>query len=152
MKSIIILITGIFLSASYAQSLDTKDVPGIVKEKFNSSYTKAAHVKWTKEKSNYEASFRTGKKEMSVNFDEKGKIIETETEIKTNDLPMEIRNSISKNYSGYKITEAAKIESNGIITYEAEVTRGKDKMDLIYDEHGVLKSKEKKDSGKGDKD
>ena len=152
MKSIIILITGIFLSASYAQSLDTKDVPGIVKEKFNSNYTKAAHVKWTKEKTNYEASFRTGKKEMSVNFDLKGNIIETETEIKINDLPIEIINSISKNYSGYKITAAARIESNGIITYEAEITREKDKMDLIYDEHGVMKSYEKKDSRKGDKD
>jgi hypothetical protein len=143
MKTIIILLTGIFLSIGSAQSLKTKDVPGIVKEKFNSSFTKAVHVQWTKEKSNFEASFKTGDKQMSVNFDEKGNIVETETGIKLSELPIVVRESVAKDYSKYKIRETAKIETKGITTYEVEVKRGKDKMDLIYDEHGVLKSKEK---------
>jgi hypothetical protein len=112
-----------------------------VKEKFISSFTKTVHVKWTKEKSNYEASFKTGDKQMSVNFDEKGNIIETETGIKLSELPIEVRESVAKDYSKYKITETAKIETKGLISYEVEVKRGKGKMDLIYDEHGVLKSK-----------
>jgi len=147
MKSIIILLTGILLSAGYAQNLYTKDIPKIVIDKFNSSFPKAANVKWTIEKSNYEASFKTSRKEMSVNFDEKGNVVETETEIKLSGLPVEIRTSISKNYSGYKITEITKIKTRGITTYEAEVTHGKDKMDLMYDDHGVLKSKKNKESG-----
>lgn len=141
MKSFIIILTVIFFSISYAQNLDNKDVPRIVKEKFISSFTKTVHVKWTKEKSNYEASFKTGDKQMSVNFDEKGNIIETETGIKLSELPIEVRESVAKDYSKYKITETAKIETKGLISYEVEVKRGKGKMDLIYDEHGVLKSK-----------
>jgi Putative beta-lactamase-inhibitor-like, PepSY-like len=141
MKSFIIILTVIFFSISYAQNLDNKDVPIIVKEKFISSFTKTVHVKWTKEKSNYEASFKTGDKQMSVNFDEKGNIIETETGIKLSELPIEVRESVAKDYSKYKITETAKIETKGLISYEVEVKRGKGKMDLIYDEHGVLKSK-----------
>jgi hypothetical protein len=152
MKTIMLFLTGIFFSISFAQNLENKDIPQVVKDKFASSYTKTTHLKWTKEKSNYEASFRTGNKEMSVNFDEKGNIVETETEIKSSELPIEVRNSVSKDYSGYKITEAAKIESNGIITFETEVTRGKDKKDLIYDGLGVLKSKGKKDQGGNNKD
>ena len=139
--------TGIFLSAGYAQNLDTKDIPKIVIEKFNSSFPKAVNVKWTMEKSNYEASFKTGRKEMSINFDEIGNVVETETEIKLRELPVEIRTSISKNYSRYKITEITKIKTRGIITYEAEVTQGKDKMDLMYDDHGVLQSTKSNDSG-----
>lgn len=143
MKSIFFLLTGMFLSIGSAQSLKTKDVPGIVKEKFNSNFTKVVNAIWTKEKSNFEASFKAGDRQMSVNIDEKGNIIETETGIKLGELPVEVRNSVAKDYLKYRITEAAKIEVKGIITYEVEVKRGKVKMDLIYDEHGVLISKEK---------
>jgi hypothetical protein len=140
MKSLLIVLTVFFLSASYAQNLKIKDVPGMVKDNFKTNYSKAKNVKWTKEKTNFEASFRSGEKQLSVNFDDKGNIIETETAIKVSELPIAVRNSISKNYSNYKITEAAKIDSKGIITFEAEVTKGKHKMDLIYNEQGVLKS------------
>ena len=138
MKTIIIALTAIFLSTNYAQSLKIKDVSRIVRDKFSSSYSNATNVKWTKEKSGYESSFKNGNIDMSVNFDEIGNIIETETGIKLSDLPVEVRQSVAKNYSKYKISKTAKIETKGIITYEVEVRRGKDKMDLIYGEHGVL--------------
>jgi hypothetical protein len=152
MKSFIILLTVFFFSVSYPQNLKIKDVPRIVRDKFSSSYSKATNLKWTKEKSGYETSFKNENVDMSVNFDEKGNVVETETGIKLSELPIEVRESVSKDYSKYKITEAAKIETKGIITYEAEVKRGKEIIDLIFDEHGVLKSKEKKGSGNGDKD
>ena len=139
MKTIIIFLMAIILSASYAQNLKTKDIPGIVKEKFNSNYSKAVHVKWTKEKSGYETSFKNGKVDVSVNFDEKGNVVEIETGIILNALPIEVRESVAEDYSKYKITETAKIESKGITKYEVEVKGLKGKKDLIYDEHGVLK-------------
>lgn len=141
MKTIIIFLTMIFLSANYAQNLNIKDVPLVVRNKFSSSYKNATSVKWTKEKTGYESSFKKGKVDMSVNFDEKGNIVETETVIKLSELPVEVREAVAKDYSNYKISETAKIESKGVITYEVAVKRGKDKMDLMYDEHGVLKSK-----------
>ena len=152
MKSIIILLTGIFACVSLAQNPDNKDIPRIVKDKFKSSYSKATHVKWTKEKSGYESSFKNGKDDMSVNFDEKGNIVETETGIKLSDLPIEVRESVGKEYSKYKISETAKIETRGVIKYEVEVTKGKNVIDLFYDEHGVVIYKEKKGSWKEDKD
>ena len=139
MKTIIILLTGFFLGAGYAQDLSSKEVPQIVKDKFRSNYLNATNVKWTKERSGYESSFKKGPVDMSVNFDEKGNIIETETGIKLSEVPVEVRESVAKDFSKYKITETAKIESRGVITYEVAVKRGKDKMDLMYDEHGVLK-------------
>jgi hypothetical protein len=141
MKTVIILLTVLFISTGYAQDFSSKDVPRIVKEKFRSSYSNATNVKWTKEKSGYESSFKKGSANMSVNFDEQGNVIETETGIKLIELPVEVRESVAKDFSKYKITETSKIESRGIITYEVAVKRGKDKIDLMYDEHGVLKSK-----------
>ena len=150
MKTIIIILMAILLSTSYAQNLKIKDVPRNVRDKFSSSYSKATDVKWTKEKSGYEASFKNGKIDMSVNFDEKGNVVETETGIKLSELPVEVRESVAKNYSKYKITEAVKIEAKGMITYEVEVRRSKGIIDLIYDEHGDLKSKVKKVPSKED--
>ena len=141
MRAIIILLTVIFLSTSYAQNLKINDVPQIVRDKFSSSYKNATNVKWTKEKSGYESSFKKGNVDMSVNYDEKGNVVEIETGIKLKELPVEVREAVAKDYFKYKISETAKIESKGVITYEVEVKRGKDKMDLFYDEHGVLKSK-----------
>ena len=138
MKTIIIFLTIIFFCTNYAQNLKSKDIPLAVRDKFTSTYSKATLVKWTKEKSGYEASFKKGTTDMSVNIDEQGKIIETETGIKLSELPVEVRESVAKDYSKYKITECAKIETKGIITYEVEVKGRKGKMDLIYDEHGVL--------------
>ena len=143
MKTIIIFLTFILLGTSYAQNLKIKDIPQNVRDKFNSSYSNATNVKWTKEKAGYESSFKKGSVDMSVIFDEKGNIVETETVIQLSYLPVEVRESVAKDYSKYKISEAAKIESRGIISYEVEVKRGKDKIELVYDEHGVLKSKHK---------
>jgi hypothetical protein len=130
-------------SISFAQKSGSKDVPKIVKAKFGATFKEVKKVKWNKEKTGYEASFKMGKENKSVTLDEFGKIIDIETEIKVSDLPKDILVSVKKDFAGYKITEAAKIETEGAIIYEAEVTKGKEKMDLIYDGNGNLKNKTK---------
>jgi hypothetical protein len=66
-------------------------------------------------------------------IDASGNIIEKEVEISLNELPTKAKEFVSKNYSGQKIKEAAKItDAKGIITYEAEV-KGKD---LLFDSYG----------------
>jgi hypothetical protein len=148
MKIISILLFTLLFSITHAQSIDSKNIPQKVKYKFKSVYSKAINVKWTIENSLYEASFTSGKKKMSVNLDEDGKIVETETETQISNIPVEIRESVAKDYPKYKITEATKIEKSGMVTYETEITKGKNKMDLYYDDHGTLKKIDKVNPGK----
>jgi hypothetical protein len=149
MKSLILLLLTVFLfNTNYAQNLDPKDVPQLVKDKLKSSYSRAIDVKWNKEKTGYEASFKYRKKDMSVNFDEKGKIIEVETQIQVAALPVEVREAIATNYPKNKINEAAKIVRKGIVMYEAEITVGEKLLNLYYDEHGTLKKLENRKAGK----
>lgn len=128
----------LFLAAcSSAQSNEKKGkhstTPTVVQDAFKQKYPNISTVKWEKEEANYEASFRKNKIETSVVISEKGKILETESEISNAELPKLALTYIETNFSGQKIKEAAKIElSNGIIQYEAEV-KGKD---LIFDEKG----------------
>lgn len=118
-------------------------VPDVVKAKFKSLYPNVETVKWGKEDKNYEAEFDINKVETSASFDEKGTLLETETEISPNDLPAVIKTYIEKNVPGEKIKEASKItDAKGAITYEAQV-KG---MDYIFDKDGnFIKKVEDKD-------
>ncbi len=141
MKRLIVFSSLFLFSISYAQKSSNKDIPQVVKDKFSNTFKDAIKVKWNKEKIGYEASFNLGNEKKSATLDESGKILETETSLKINELPKSVLASVKKDYAGYKITEAAKIDKAGTTTYEAEVTKGKNKMDLIYDEMGNLKEK-----------
>lgn len=138
------------LMFSFTAFAQKTEVPKVVKNSFTKLYPKATDVKWDKEGKDYEASFKLEGNDMSINLDAKGNLLETETKIETSQLPKEVEKYISENYKGFKISEAAKIvKSNGETTYEAEVTKGKERKDLIFDANG---KPEKKDMNKEKKE
>lgn len=141
MKIKYFLIVGLLISfTAFAQNVE---LPKEVKNNFTKLYPKATEVKWDKEGKNYEASFKSDGKEISINLDAKGKVLETETIIETSQLPKGVEKYISDNYKDFKISEAAKIvDANGKISYEAEITKGKERKDLIFDVNGKPEKKD----------
>lgn len=132
-KSVIILAAMFSVTFANAQKVSDKEVPAVVKSALQKSFPNAKEVKWEKEKANYEAGFEVSEKEYSLLIDASGNVLETEMEIKMEELPANAKAYISKNYAGQKIKETAKItDSKGVVTYEAEV-KGKD---LIFDSNG----------------
>ena len=134
MKNLVIVsISLMFTSISFAQKLKKNEIPLKVKTAFENKYPTLKVKKWEKENMNYEASFEIKEKECSLLIDTTGKILETELEIEMNSLPENMKEYLSKNYPKQKINETAKItDSKGTITYEAEI-KGKD---LIFDVNG----------------
>ena len=134
MKKSAILLGAMFaVSFANAQKVSDKEVPTVVKNTLQKSYPNAKEIKWEKEKANYEAEFEVNETDYSLLIDVSGNILETEVEIKIDELPAKAKEYVSKNYAGQKIKEAAKItDSKGVVTYEAEV-KGKD---LIFDNTG----------------
>lgn len=114
----ITITTGVF-----AQKMSSEKVPVAVKAAFTKEYAEATGVKWDKEKSDYEASFKMKGEDLSVLFSSEGKVIETEKGIAITELPT----SVQKALKGKKIKEAAIITKNGKTYYEAEVG-GKDHL------------------------
>lgn len=120
-------------SLSFAQKLSADKVPAVVKAKFIALYPAVKEVKWEMEKSDYEAGFKDGSKQMSVVIDAQGKLKETETSIQVNELPKSASDYLASKYPGAKIAEAAKIvDAKGTVTFEAEVN----KKDVLFDEKG----------------
>lgn len=135
MKKIILLMAVALTALSAdAQKLKESEVPANLKELFKKNHPEAKKVKWELEKNgSYEAEYETGEKEQSVVMSKDGFILETEVEITIAELPASVKEYMSKNYTGAKIKEAAKItDAKGLVTYEAEI---KDK-DIIFDNNG----------------
>lgn len=142
MKAIIIVFgLGLAITQVNAQKMNAKDVPASVKSSLEKNYA-VKDADWDKEGANYEASFEQKGTEISVVFDGAGSILETEREIKKSELPTPILDVLKKDYSDFEVEEAARIETKGSITYEAEVEKGKMSLDLIFEANGKLLKKE----------
>ncbi|MCX6156192.1 MAG: PepSY-like domain-containing protein [Candidatus Kapabacteria bacterium] len=135
--SIIILLFGMALSAKEQKAVN---IPAKVKDSFTKQYPNASKVKWEMEGKSYEVGFIDNQKhKISLVIDADGKIVETETTIAASEAPKVIIDYVTKNQTGAKITEVAKIvDSKGTIKYEVEITKGKKRTDLSFDGKGNL--------------
>lgn len=138
MKIVILLISTVLsIQASYAQKMKKSEVPAKVKETFAKKYPGIKSEKWEKENNSYEVEFDLNKIESSALFDSIGNFKELEQEIKISELPKSAISYCTKNLSEFKISEAAKItDAGGKISFEAEMKKGKEHYDVIFDEMG----------------
>lgn len=140
MKATLLLFLGITFSVGFAtaQKLNESAVPAPVKAKFHSLYPTVKDVNWRKQKSgNYETEFKQNSSDLGVTMDSVGNVKETELEMKVPELSKATKaifNYIAHNYPDYKITEVDQITyADGKPMYEVEITKGKDKFDLLFD-------------------
>jgi hypothetical protein len=148
------LIALLVLFSSYAMAQEKKgspkpekqvNVPELVKKEFSAKYPKASKIKWGLEKpGEYEAEFDLNKSKMSVVIDEKGNVLDVETEIKEAELPQTVKATLVKDFAGYKIAELEKADAKGIISYEMEAKKDKAKFEIVFDINGKLLKKEEK--------
>jgi putative PepSY-like beta-lactamase-inhibitor len=140
MKTIIIL-AGLlaFSFTANAQKVKESEVPAAVKTQLAAMFPGVKADKWEMENGKYEAEFKQNKIETSVLFEANGTYVQTETEIAVSELPDGVKDYVSKNLSGRKIKEAAKIASaEGSLTYEAEIGGA----DYMFDANGNFLRKE----------
>jgi len=145
-RIIIGLLTAALMSnAAYAQKISADKVPTAVTSAFKAKFPNATKTSWEMENANeYEASFKLNGKEVSANFDNTGKWLETETEIKVSALPAAVKAALSKDFAGFKIEEASKIESaKDGNCYEAELEKGEETFDVLFLPNGKILSKTK---------
>ncbi|RYZ47298.1 MAG: hypothetical protein EOP49_21715 [Sphingobacteriales bacterium] len=133
MKAISITVISLVLSLTLFAQPGKKGVPDIVVAAFQKKFPSAQGITWEKENGNFEAEFRIAKSSQSALFDKSGMLLESETEITKDKLPVGARTYIAQHYKSAKIKECAKItDVSGVVTYEAEI-KGKD---VIFDSKG----------------
>jgi hypothetical protein len=145
-KLLVISICVSFILSSYAQKQKKEEIPAIAKTTFASKFPKAQKVKWSIEKpGEFEAEFTLKGVESAALYDANGQLIETETEIKEASLPQTVKNTIAKDFAGYKINEIEQvIDSKNIVSYEMVARKGKREFELEFLSNGKLLKKEEK--------
>jgi len=136
MKTILLILVAVLsVNCVYSQKIKESEVPVTVKAKFQSLHPDIKDINWLKlKKGGYEAEFTQNKSQFGVSIDSLGNLRETEKEMKVSELSKEIHDYVAKNYPGYAITEGAQITYvDGKPMYEAEITKGKESFDLLFD-------------------
>ncbi len=148
MKNTLIILGSLLIAnCANAQKVSEKDVPAKVKEAFSKKYP-GANAKWEKEGVAYEAEFDLNKVESSAVFEANGMFKELEQEIKIAELPKGVADYCAKNYKEYKLEEAEKItEASGKVMYEAEMSKGKEHFDAMFDDKGSFIKKSEMETG-----
>ena len=119
------------ISGGIAQHLEMDRVPDAVKAALMKEFPKAMNQMWMLEGSTFQAMFSIGETKHAMKFDDKGNWIDKETRISKTALPKEITHAITKNFSGYTIYEAEKVEtpSRGML-YNVGIEKGKELLEV----------------------
>ena len=136
MKKITLLLSILFVTLfSFAGN-----PPEAIQKAFKAKFPDAANVKWGKEnKTEWEAEFTVNGTKTSANFSIDGTWVETETQIKTSELPKAVAAAINKQYPDWITTEADKIENVKKGTfYEADIRSGNKKKEVVLKEDGTF--------------
>lgn len=151
--SIVTIALSLGFTIANAQHLKETEVPAGVKKGFEKKYPTSKVNVWEKEGADYEAEFHLNKVESSAVFTADGTFKELEQEIKVSELPKAATDYCTKNYAGYKLEEAAKItEADGKVMFEAEMKKGKEHFDVMFDQKGNFHKKGEVSSKEEEKD
>jgi len=140
----------IFMVAVLAISLVAcaQNPPKNVAYNFNMKFQNATKVKWDQEEENeWEAEFKMNGDAMSASFDNAGKWLETEKELKKNQLPAAVLNAFNTHYAGYKLGETAEIEKPDFKGYELGIEKGEETLEILITADGTITSVKKVEEG-----
>lgn len=113
--------------------------PKSVADNFKMKFQNATKVKWDQEEENeWEAEFKMNGDEMSASFDNAGKWLETEKELKKNELPAAVLEAVNAEYAGYKMEEAAEIEKPDFKGYELGIEKGEEELEILVAADGRI--------------
>ena len=140
----------IFIMSVLAISLFgcAQNPPKNVADNFNKKFQNATKVKWDQEEKNeWEAEFKMNGDAMSASYDNSGKWLETEKELKKNQLPTAVQNAFNTQYAGYKLKEASAIEKPDFKGYELGIEKGKEELEILVSADGTISSVKKMENG-----
>lgn len=130
------------LGQSCAQSHSTASVPENVQQAFQSKFPQAKKVQWEMEnETEWEAEFVMNHQEYSANFSVQGTWLETEWEIKEDEVPSEVLAALTREFGSYEIEEAERVESPEGKGYELEIEANGEEFEVVIDQAGNLTKK-----------
>lgn len=140
MKTAVLLSAFVALGfAACAQGVPASKVPSVVQNTVKTKFSNATEIEWVTKNGGYEAEFDINKVEHTALVDSNGKFLMYRVDLDVKDLPSQVSAAIAKDYAGYKIDEAEKLEKDGVTYYQVELDgKGKKDVNLVFTEAGAV--------------
>ncbi|MFZ1676291.1 MAG: hypothetical protein WAT91_03405 [Saprospiraceae bacterium] len=139
MRNIIIyFVIGVFSFAGCSKPSEKINIPTTVKTKFTTMYPDAKGTQWKIEDGKYEAFFHQDQKNLMVILTEDGTILKYQEIIDPSHLPQTVKDYVSAQLGGKKITSA--------ITYTDP--KGNNSYEIVVDQSTYLFAKDGQFVGK----
>jgi hypothetical protein len=111
-------------SASYSAAPEKMALTALLEKGFAKAYPQASAPKWTKLDAGFHASFLDGGQKTTAVFQEDGKLSYAITELKAENMPVELQQFIKKEYAGSKLVQAVSIKDNSRTICQAILEHG----------------------------
>ncbi len=123
MKNALLLLSFLFTTTwMNAQKLSQKDVPPLVLEAFSKSHSDATELNWSKEGTNFQATYIAQNTAMASLYADSGKLIEYRSDVPTTSLPAEAQEFIKLNFTDSDAKEIQQVHDYaGVVTYRVKV-------------------------------
>jgi hypothetical protein len=142
-KIIMLICATLLVGTLSAQKITADKIPAAITSAFKSKYPGATNTSWSMQGKNYKADFKVNAAHETALFNSSGGWIKTDTDISAVELPEAVRQTITKQFAGYNIQEASRMENsdhgNG---YEVALEKGKEKKDVVLSSKGTVISQE----------
>lgn len=140
MKKLMLIIAGILLGTviSFAQDVKEADVPSVVLNSFKKEFSKVSDVEWEVKGDVYDVEFDIGFADHEAWFDNSGKMIKHNEEIKTSNLPETILSTLNKEYKPYRVSDVKKIETGSTVVYQLDLKNGNEEWEMLFASNGKL--------------
>ncbi len=129
----------LILSQACAQT----NAPTAVTTAFSQKFPTVKKAKWNKEnETEWEAEFKMNGKEYSANFTAEGIWKETEYEISAAEIPVAVKQTLARDFTGYKIEESEISETAAGKIYEFALEKGESELEVGIAPDGTVIKKE----------
>ncbi len=130
-------------TGAIAQDIPQSQVPAVVVNSFQQKFPKAKKVEWEVKGNVYEVEFETGlfRTDQEAWFQPNGKVLRYKTEINKKELPKSVLDRVKRDFPGYRIEDAKKINAEQKVSYAFEVKNGKEEWKLVLDPQGNVLTK-----------
>src|SRR4051812_24527505 len=110
MKTVLTLfLSCFFLAGLHSQSLTATEVPAKVREAHKKKYPAAQNATWKKVNEGFEVSQLVNKKQNAIRYDNNGKLISSETEVKATEVPKAMTDFVVANFKGKRPSSIRRI-------------------------------------------
>ncbi len=127
-------------SPAFSQEIPANQVPSVVLNSFQQTFSKASDIEWEKGVEGYSVEFETGMfgTDHEAWFDKTGKLVKHKEEISKKDLPKAVMATLNQDFKGYRIDDPKKITEGSKVIYTLELKSFTKDWNIAIDTKGKV--------------